>query len=62
VVLVSLTLLNPWDRERTVTAITLTISSAMYCVMAWLLWPTRAEAYFRINTPDVAAQGDYDDL
>jgi len=62
IVFVATTFLNPWDRERMVTTITLTISTIYYCVMAYLLWPTRAEQYFIIKTPDVAARVDYEGL
>ena len=30
--------------------------------MAYLLWPSRAEQYFTIKTPDVAARVDYEGL
>ena len=50
------------DRERTVTMITTVVSTIYFCVMAFLLWPTRADAYFQITTPDVTARVDYEGL
>jgi hypothetical protein len=33
------------------------ITTAAYAVLAFLFWPSRAEEYFSISTPDVFAAG-----
>jgi len=47
-------MMDPWSREKTVTAISLTVSTIAYSALAILLWPGRAEEYFKISTPDVS--------
>lgn len=46
-------LLDPWVREVSVNAMSLTVSTTAYAALAIMLWPGRAEAYFRISTPDI---------
>lgn len=50
--------MDPWVREYTVTAIALTVSTVAYFTMAVLLWPSRADKYFRLTTPDMIDDGD----
>lgn len=50
--------MHPWNREFLVTTISLTVSSAAYFSLAALLWPSRADKYFRLTTPDVLDDGD----
>lgn len=45
--------LNPWVAERIVKTVSLIVSTAGYAVLSYLLWPSRAEEYFNISTPDV---------
>lgn len=45
--------LSPWVAERIVKTVSLLISTAGYMVLSYLLWPSRAEEYFNISTPDV---------
>lgn len=44
---------DPWARERVVAFLTVSITTAAYAVLAFLFWPSRAEEYFAIATPDV---------
>jgi len=54
--------LEPWVREKTVTSINILATTGAYGVLAYLLWPTRAEIYFKIKTPDVMTNSNYDAL
>jgi hypothetical protein len=45
--------LNAWSAQRITELVTLLISTAAYMVLSFLLWPSRAEEYFNISTPDV---------
>lgn len=47
-------LIDPWARDRVVTAFTLSITILAYSIMAFLFWPSRAEKYFKIDLPDLA--------
>lgn len=46
-------LVAPWYNEITVQTITGVITIASHMVLSFLLWPTRAEEFFHISTPDV---------
>jgi len=46
--------LPPWWCEKVVTSFSLSATTVAYAVLGYLLWPTRAEHYFKIKTPDVA--------
>jgi len=48
--------LDPWVREKIVKSISLLITTAAYTVLVFLLWPSRAEEYFDISTPDITKQ------
>jgi hypothetical protein len=50
--------LDPWVREKVVVAISLTVSTIAYGSMAALLWPSRADKYFRISVPDTLGADD----
>ena len=45
-------------REYVVTVMSLTVSTIAFSTLAVLLWPGRAEKYFRITTPDVMGKDD----
>jgi len=49
--------LSPWIRAKVIATMTLLISTAGYCFLAFLLWPTRAEDYFTISAPDPMSSG-----
>jgi len=45
--------LDPWVQDKTTTDMEVTFNTMAYFVFAWFLWPSRAEEYFQISTPDV---------
>jgi len=54
--------LDPWVREKIVTSLTLTVTTIAYTILAYLLWPSRAEVYFKIKTPDIVKSTHYEQL
>jgi len=49
--------LDPWVREKFVDMFSIIISTIGYSFLAFLLWPSRAEEYFAITSPDPMNQG-----
>jgi len=54
--------LDPWVREKVVRSMNLTLTTVAYTILAYLLWPTRAEIYFKIKTPDIVKSTHYEQL
>jgi len=46
--------LDPWWCEKIVETFSLSVTTIAFFVMGFLLWPSRAEQYFKIKIPDVA--------
>jgi len=46
-------LVDPWVREKIVVSVAICFSTLAYSVMAFLLWPSRAEEYFAVEKPNV---------
>jgi len=44
---------DPWVREKVVVTVSVIVSTLAYSVMAFLLWPSRAEEYFAVDKPNV---------
>jgi len=49
--------IDPWVREKIIASIRLLIATAGYSFLSYLLWPTRAEEYFSISSPDPLESG-----
>jgi len=47
------TAVAPWVREKVVRGISGAIAMLAYAILTWTLWPSRADKYFKIKTPDV---------
>jgi len=56
--------LDPWVREKVSESVSVVITSFAFAAMAFLLWPSRAEAYFKIERPNQhsGAVSNYDHL
>jgi hypothetical protein len=46
--------LDPWWCEKIVATFSLSVTTIAFFIMGFFLWPSRAELYFKIKTPDVA--------
>jgi hypothetical protein len=44
---------DPWVRDKIVVSVAICISTVAHTVMAFLLWPSRAEDYFSVDKPNV---------
>lgn len=53
--------LDPWARERIVAILTVCVTSVAYSVLVFLFWPSRADEYFAIATPDIMGRLDAED-
>jgi len=49
--------LAPWIREKVVAVFSILISTFGLSFLSFLLWPTRAEEYFLITSPDTMTAG-----
>jgi predicted membrane channel-forming protein YqfA (hemolysin III family) len=52
VVLIALAI-SPWVRQRAVMATYYTLNTVAFGILAYLLWPTNASAYFKIAPPEI---------
>jgi len=52
--------LPDWQRGRILVMVDVTFNTVAYFVLSFLLWPSRAEEYFCISTPDVMTAGKID--
>lgn len=52
---------DPWVREKIVATFSVGVTTIAYAILVFLFWPSRAEEYFSIATPDVMGERNYDE-
>jgi len=55
-VAIGVLLLDDWVRTKIVMTLQLSLTVLAYWILSFLFWPSRADEYFSINTPNI---GDY---
>jgi len=46
--------MDPWVRDKIIITVAIVISTLAHSVLAFLLWPSRAEEYFTVEKPNVS--------